>query len=460
MAGILEAAVVTSVPALAMALGSSAIIISGEPSEQTEARLQHFSGGLLIGAVVTDIFPILKSKLIAPSPFDDNHEVQWQNLFAGTLGFIAALALMHGVKSLGLEDIELDNGPEDLSIEDRLKVAPLAQPTQADSKNQLAKTGGSSLEEPLLAAEQGEKRGLKMAVARLIAQAGCLGELARAEDVDREAVDEEVHHMDFLIDVALRRCQSEAAEPCDAHCSTRLRAHVMELNEHVAACRAIDPKDVPSLDNRLQLVAASLRQLHAAAEQKTAFRRWAPRPPMASDGGLNSPRASSDASRADLGKVADLATIPTMPWGLVLAVLIDSIVDGMLIGLAASVALESGWLMAMATAIEMGFLGYSYACSVAEAASRRGGLLLKVCSLGLPPIAMICAASLAAAGAADVKDKPAFVGLMAFALAALLFLVVEELLLEAHEKEGSEEWHISVWLYFGLLLSICLDVSA
>ena len=51
---------------------------------------------------------------------------------------------------------------------------------------------------------------------------------------------------------------------------------------------------------------------------------------------------------------------------MILAVVVDSGVDGMLIGLAGSVARSSGCLMAIATAIEMGFLGYSFACSLTK----------------------------------------------------------------------------------------------
>jgi len=56
-------------------------------------------------------------------------------------------------------------------------------------------------------------------------------------------------------------------------------------------------------------------------------------------------------------------------------------------------------------------------------------------------------------GAYEAKSTPAFCGLI-----AVLFLVLDELLLEAHEKEESEGWTVSVWLYIGLLLSIAFDV--
>merc|ERR1719277_1191754 len=105
--------------------------------------------------------------------------------------------------------------------------------------------------------------------------------------------------------------------------------------------------------------------------------------------------------------------------------------------------------MSLATAIEMGFLGYSFACAIAKTGAPRS---LMVALLGLPPAAMTASAVAAAAGAAPLQSGPAFAGLIAFALVALLFLVVEELLLEAHEK-ASDAWHVSIWLYVGLLLT-------
>jgi len=143
-----------------------------------------------------------------------------------------------------------------------------------------------------------------------------------------------------------------------------------------------------------------------------------------------------------------------VPWGLIFAVVIDAVIDGMLIGLAGSVAYTSGLLMALATAIEMGFLGYSFACSLTKSVRRLTATII----LGLPPLAMLGAAAAATAGATYVEHMAAFCGLVAFALVAVLFLVVQELLVEAHEKEEGEAWHISVWLYMGLLLSITLDV--
>lgn len=511
---------VTALPACAMLLGSVAVSFSGDPSELLQARMQQFSGGLLIGAVITDIFPILKAQL-EPRPSDiDHQEAKWHRIAAATAGFVLAVFLMHLIKSLGLEDAaseECSNSggtpkistPKRASSSSGVSTSPFKLPAVASTvwesaagllsspKKRQATPARGSLNEPFMSAAHGEaidRRGLALAVTRLVERASLLSGLAGDDEVDREAVDEEVHGLDFLLDVALRRCQSDAMQPIDQANVGMLRLHVADLCGFVRTAKNLDPTDMSAIDLQLQMIAVALRKIHRHTEQRVVFRRWGPRPPQVLDA-LGSPRCASPplepepsafplslnvaeaetAGRAigDIpvpGPVNSLAApeevaagLPlavSVPWGLVLAVLVDSVVDGMLIGLAGSVALESGWLMAMATAIEMGFLGYSFACSAARPAEHVGGFAFKCALLGAPPLAMVVSSVLAALGASYIEHSTAFAGLIAFALAAVLFLVVEELLLEAHEREGSEHWNVSVWLYVGLLFSLCLDVMA
>jgi len=411
----LEIGLVASVPALSMVFGSLAVS-AGEPSEKVQARLQHLSAGLLIGAVITDIFPILRALLIRPTGSGGSTEVQPWNLLAATVGFSLALLLMYSVKSLGLEEAEEVGGNGNPVLEE-----PLLKTAAGDGPN-----------------SEEESRHLRLAVANLAARADALSQLVTVEDeeVDREAVDEEVHAIDFLVDAARRRCRG--SEPMDTRSVSRLRHHAAELAEDIANVRRLSSGDIGGIDKQLATIALTLRHVHSHAERQP-FRRWAP----------------SQVDEAVIAKEGSVLSVATVPWSLVLAVVIDSVIDGMLIGLAGSVALTSAWLMAAATAIEMGFLGYSYACSVVKTTGRFASVLI----LGLPPCGILSAAIAAGGGASSVRDQPAlFVGLVAFALVALLFMVVEELLLEAQEKASSQVWHISVWLYVGLLLSIVFDV--
>lgn len=395
-----------------MAIGTVAIGL-GEPSEQLQARLQNLSAGLLTGAVITDIFPILRSRLYHEAHPGEAPKVNFANLVAGIIGFSVALLLMYSIKGMELEE----SGAED-------------EPPKAEA-----------LDKPLLMddsvpPDMEERRHLRNAVDVLAKRAAHLAQLVSVQEVDREAIDEEVHGIDFLVDAARRRCRGvEKVEPYEA---TRLRQQVAVLQENVRDIRKLEANNLPAIDQQLKVLATALRNIHTHAE-KGKFRRWSTT--------MRQSMESCAISESELPP-------PPISWGLVLAVVIDSMVDGMLIGLAASVDLKSGCLMAMATTIEMAFLGYSYSCTLAKCTPS----CVKTLVLALPPLMILLASIVAGAAAHVVEHSPAFVGLIAFSLVALLFLVVEELLLEAHEKESSDEWHISGCLYVGLILSICLDV--
>lgn len=269
---------------------------------------------------------------------------------------------------------------------------------------------------------------------RLTASCEKLTGLCDEDSVDRDAIDEEIHVLEFFVDSARRH--TRGAEPIDRRNAERLKFHIAELATDVTQLMDSDKGKVAGVDRQLKTVAATLRHIHSHAH-RARFRRFA----------MSRPKPVEDGQ-------GEQAAAPTLPLALIFAVVIDSVVDGMLIGLAASVAKNSGVLMSVATAIEMGFLGYSFACALAKTLP----CFKTVIILAVPPMTMLMAAGVAAYSTDDLQGTPMFVGLVAFALVALLFLVVQELLMEAHEKEGHELWHTSIWLYVGLLLSVAFDI--
>lgn len=301
--------------------------------------------------------------------------------------------------------------------------------------------------------ERKEAAQLRVHMARLNGHVATLKELVEKDPVDRDTVDEQVHSIDFMIDYVRRLIRG--AEPMDSRNAARMRHHVAELEQDVATLLGMNTDELGPLDKQLKVAAATLRHIHSHTE-RGGFRRWCVQPRRWSvhDELPASPLKQGLPVVQEEEKATSSVGRAPLPIGLILAVITDSVVDGMLIGLASSVSTESGGLMAIATAIEMGFLGYSFACAV----SKTGDRLVSTAIIALPPIFMLGAASAASAGATYVEDSPAFVGLVAFALVALLFLVVDELLAEAHEKEESSDWRVSMWLYIGLLISIALDV--
>ncbi|CAE8595352.1 unnamed protein product, partial [Polarella glacialis] len=245
-----------------MALGSAAISM-GEPSEQLQARFQHLSAGLLIGAVVCDIFPILRSQLFIVS--DDSpagqKEILWLNVFAAAAGFGIALLVMYSIKAM-----ELDSGEDDES-----KISDSATETEALSATPLLRANGQSDQCILEAPGTDEEQGLSTALAKLAARADRLSQLVATEDIDRESVDKEVHRIDFLVDSARRRCRG--IEPFDPRSAARLQYHCSELGQDILKLQTQDSADLQAIDKQLRVIVGTLRHLHSHAH-RGHFRRW------------------------------------------------------------------------------------------------------------------------------------------------------------------------------------------
>ncbi len=131
---------------------------------------------------------------------------------------------------------------------------------------------------------------------------------------------------------------------------------------------------------------------------------------------------------------AEEGAVPSKTSGIstsfIAAMGIDIGLDGLLIGLGFAAGQKQGLLLTIAMVFEVFFLG------VAIAASSLGNAKLSIRRIlrltGMLGALMIAGAI---AGATAVAYFPAAVidGLLAFGVAALLFLVTEELLVEAHE---------------------------
>ena len=125
-----------------------------------------------------------------------------------------------------------------------------------------------------------------------------------------------------------------------------------------------------------------------------------------------------------------------VPVTLATAVAVDSFVDGFLIGLSAASGTNAGFVMSAALSIEMGFLGLTYAAAL----TKQPRWLATLAMIG-PPVILVLGGAGGALLAAAVAGTALHVGLISFGVAALLYLVTEELLLEAHsEGEGHVWW--------------------
>jgi ZIP family zinc transporter len=133
------------------------------------------------------------------------------------------------------------------------------------------------------------------------------------------------------------------------------------------------------------------------------------------------------------------------PTALVIALAIDSAIDGLLIGIAAAAGPSAGPMMSASLAVEMSFLGLTLATAL------HGHPTSKSFSASvLGPAVLVIGAAAGGLLSDALSHSPAmFAGLLGFGTSALLFMVAEELLLEAHE-EGDHIWWVDLQLYGGL----------
>jgi len=141
------------------------------------------------------------------------------------------------------------------------------------------------------------------------------------------------------------------------------------------------------------------------------------------------------------------------------AVSIDACVDGLLIGLAYSASTTAGLSMSIATTIEMFFLGLSFSAHLGSTTSSQ---IKHVVIAAIPPFCLFGAGMAGRALGSLLQDNQGlFIGFIAFAMVALMYLVTQELLMESAEKTEvlSERVKqlISATFFLGMLGGISMD---
>lgn len=141
-----------------------------------------------------------------------------------------------------------------------------------------------------------------------------------------------------------------------------------------------------------------------------------------------------------------------LPWGLLIAVGIDLLLDGLLVGLGSSLGERQGIILTIALTIEILFIGLSVTTSLLQAgASRRRAVTISTV-LGLAVGVGAIGGAIFLAGASN----QVLALVLAFGAAALLYLVVEELLVEAHEQ--AETTIMAALFFAGFLVVYVLGV--
>ena len=139
---------------------------------------------------------------------------------------------------------------------------------------------------------------------------------------------------------------------------------------------------------------------------------------------------------------------------LVIASAVDMFIDGLLIGVSFEVGLEAGIVITVALTIELLFLALSFASSLSKEGKSKSRIIITTIILSL---LVLIGAIIGGTMLQGIHDS-ALEGIIAFAVAALLYLVTEELLVEAHR--GEEDSSFSTTMFFvGFLIVLILDTA-
>jgi zinc transporter, ZIP family len=139
--------------------------------------------------------------------------------------------------------------------------------------------------------------------------------------------------------------------------------------------------------------------------------------------------------------------------GLVAIIGVDIAIDGLLVGVSFSAGTKAGVLVTLALSLEVLFLALSTAATqIGDGVSRA-----KVAATAFAFAIVLVAAAVAGVTSLDSLSPAMLEGVLAFGVAALLYLVTEELLVEAHEVE---ETPLTTATFFaGFLVILLIEMA-
>ena len=140
-----------------------------------------------------------------------------------------------------------------------------------------------------------------------------------------------------------------------------------------------------------------------------------------------------------------------VPIGLLLLVAVDLLIDGVLVGVGAALGEGQGRILTIALTLEVLFLALALVISFRE----RGATRSKAIALTWATSLTMAAGAIGGAAVLGGASHDVLAAVLAFGAAALMYLVTEELLVEAHEN--AETWFLTALFFVGFLAVFVLE---
>lgn len=143
------------------------------------------------------------------------------------------------------------------------------------------------------------------------------------------------------------------------------------------------------------------------------------------------------------------------PWSLVITAAVDYLVDGLLIGIGFGIGVRAGALLTFALTAEGLFLALAVISALTHHRLPWSRLALISLGFGL----LFAVGAIAGSTVYGFLSGAVHTGMIAFGSAALIYLVTEELLVEAHEHRIQENPLTAAFFFAGFLLIIIVELS-
>lgn len=141
-----------------------------------------------------------------------------------------------------------------------------------------------------------------------------------------------------------------------------------------------------------------------------------------------------------------------LPWPALSAIGIDLLIDGILLGIGFAAGEKEGLLLAIALSLECFSLGIAIVTTIGQVADKKQSVFLVLTVMGSVFVAGAATGLLLLHNAADQLMEL----ILSFGAAALLYLVTEELLVEAHEEKDSP--YYTATFFAGFLIFLILGI--
>lgn len=167
---------------------------------------------------------------------------------------------------------------------------------------------------------------------------------------------------------------------------------------------------------------------------------------------LTEKKEESEDSLAEKGQLS--TKLPGLPTGLIATIGVDVTIDGLLIGIGFAAGAKEGILLIVALTLELLSLGLATSATLSKLGIPRGKSIAITSGLALLPfVGASIGATLLGGLSGNMLEA-----VLAFGVAALLYLVTEELLVEAHEVPETPLITATFFAGFLLLLIVTMIV--